>query len=164
MTQLDPGQAMKEGMRRLASGVSVIATRSRDGEPCAMTATSVTSVSDSPASLLVCVHSDTQTYKVLTEAAEASFSVNLLAADQDAISNRCASGDPAATRFDVGDWNLDVDTPVLDSALASFVCRVDKIVDYGTHGIVIGAIDRVVIGERDIDPLLYLNGSYCTVG
>ena len=50
------GMAMKMGMRRLASGVSVLSTRSDDGERHAMTVSSVTSVSDNPASLLVCVN------------------------------------------------------------------------------------------------------------
>lgn len=161
MTQLEPGQAMKEGMRRLASGVSIVASRNASGEPCAMTATSVTSVSDSPASLLVCVHNDTQTYQILTASSQAPFSVNLLAADQDDISNRCASGDPGPSRFDVGDWDLNAPVPLLNSGLASFECRVDKVIDYGTHGIVIGVIENVVINDRDIDPLVYLNGAYC---
>lgn len=161
MTQLEPGQAMKEGMRRLASGVSVVASRNAEGEPCAMTATSVTSVSDNPASLLVCVNKDTQTYKILTSSPEAPLSVNLLAHEQDDISNRCASGDPGPSRFDIGAWDLDAAAPILKSGLASFVCRTDQIIDYGTHGIVIAVIEDVLINDRNIDPLLYLNGGYC---
>lgn len=164
MTKQDAGQAMKEGMRRLASGVCVIASRNEAGEPCAMTATSVTSVSDTPASLLVCVNHDTQTYKFLTGTSEASFSVNLLAIEQEDISNRCASGDPGPSRFDTGDWDMEAPVPVLNSGLASFLCYADKIIDYGTHGIVIARIEDVVVNNRNIDPLLYLDGGYCKTG
>ncbi|GAA5316638.1 MAG: flavin reductase family protein [Candidatus Pelagadaptatus aseana] len=161
MKQVELGEAMKEGMRRLASGVSVVACLDDDRQPCAMTATSITSVSDSPASLLVCINQQTLMYKTLKAEKPRSFSVNLLAAQHEEVSNRCASGDQGASRMSVGDWNLDGVAPVLEDGLASFICQVDQWVDYGTHGIVIAQIETVLVNEEsDIDPLLYLNGSY----
>ena len=88
MKSVEMGVAMKEGMRRLASGVSVITSVDAQGNPYAMTATSITSVSDSPASLLVCINKSTRMFEAIAEGGQ--FCVNLLNHDQEAISNRCA--------------------------------------------------------------------------
>jgi flavin reductase (DIM6/NTAB) family NADH-FMN oxidoreductase RutF len=167
MKVVDIGQAMKEGMRRLASGVCVITASDANGEPCAMTATSVTSVSDSPASLLVCINEDTRVYEAL-QLPNSKFCINLLSAEHEEISNRCAFGDSGLSRFELGDWNMSATEPYLESALACFMCTRDEMIDYGTHGILIGRIDRVLVNETEgdiekINPLVYLNGNYHTL-
>lgn len=160
MKTVEQAIAMKEGMRRLASGVSVIAAKDVAGNPYAMTATSVTSVSDSPASLLVCVNKDARMFEAIAEGG--CFSVSLLRQNQSEVSNRCASGDQGISRFEVGDWSEHNALPYLSGGLATFFCRQDKAVDYGTHRIVIGVIDEVMADiEGAIDPLVYLNGGYC---
>jgi flavin reductase (DIM6/NTAB) family NADH-FMN oxidoreductase RutF len=161
MKQVELGEAMKEGMRRLASGVSVISCFDDDNQPCAMTATSITSLSDSPASLLVCINQQTLMYEALKGQSDKTFGVNLLAANHEDVSNTCAFGDQGASRMSVGQWNTNSEVPTLEDGLATFICQVDEWVDYGTHGIVIGRIDKVLVNdERDIEPLLYLNGGY----
>lgn len=161
MQEIELGQAMKEGMRRLASGVAVIAARGADGYRTAMTATSVTSVSDKPASLLVCVNRATSLHTVLEKGAD--FSVNVLASAQQDISNHCSRGDQGENRFSVGDWQAsgEQETPYLNGSLVTFICRQSKTVTHGTHDIVIGEIERVLIAEAgEVDPLVYLNGGY----
>lgn len=163
MKELELGQAMKEGMRRLASGVAVISSRGADGYRTAMTATSVTSVSDSPASLLVCVNRSTSLHKVLVEGA--NFSVNILSNDQQNISNHCSRGDQGENRFTVGDWQEagEQRTPYLNGSLVAFVCKQVQTITFGTHDIVIGEIQQVMIDDKEaIDPLVYLNGGYRT--
>lgn len=163
MKEVDISEAMKEGMRRLGSGVAVISCFEQSGKPTAMTATSVTSVSDDPASLLVCVNRQTTMYHVLTEAEETLFAVNLLHNSHEDVSNHCAFADPEESRVAVGDWNLDAQSPILSDCLAAFICRLDKMIDYGTHGIFIGVIETVMVNEEQgIDPLLYLNSTYGT--
>ena len=164
MKQVEVSQAMKEGMRRLASGVCVVTATDINGDPCAMTATSVTSLSDSPSSLLVCVNQDTRLYEAMQQQGS-MFCINLLGSSHEEISNRCAFGDPGKARFEVGDWNFSSPAAYLESALACFFCSRDQLIDYGTHGILIGQIDKVLINEADegeavIDPLIYLNGGY----
>ncbi len=159
MQSVEMGLAMKEGMRRLASGVCVITTQSADGTPYAMTATSVTSVSDSPASLLVCINRNARMYEAISTGGR--FCVNLLRQGQEGISNRCASGDQGSSRFDVGSWTMDDGLPYVKDGLAAFFCRQDQAIEYGTHRIVIGVIDKVLVNDgADIEPLLYLNGGY----
>jgi len=49
--------------------------------------------------------------------------------------------------------------PVMAEAIASIECDVGKLVEYGSHIIVIGEVRHVRIGEG-VDPLIYCNGKY----
>ncbi len=158
MKAVEQSRAMQEGMRRLASGVTVVTASDMAGQPFAMTATSVTSLSDSPASLLVCINKEARMFEAISQGG--GFCVNLLSANDQDVSNRCSSGDQGLGRFDVGDWDLSGSLPRLNTALAQFLCTQDKILDYGTHRIVIGVIDEVYVENDIIDPLVYLNGRY----
>ncbi|AQT59463.1 flavoprotein oxygenase [Cellvibrio mixtus] len=152
--------SMKQGMRRLASGVCVLSTSLEGNQRFAMTVSSVTSVSDSPASLLVCINQAVSQQAHLSSL-EASFAINVLSINHQDVSNLCAGRDPSKNRFDVGHWVEDVSgLPVLADALAVFICKTDKVMTYGTHKIVIGAISNVIINGAEVNPLLYANGSY----
>lgn len=159
----DIGSAMKAGMRHLASGVAIAATRGADGVPHAMTVTSITSVSDEPASLLVCLHRDSTTFKSLDSTE--LFSLSILRKDQQEISHRCAFTPDDEDRFVVGGWQNygEQRLPYLPAALASFVCRITRKIDYGTHCIVVGDVMDVVAEQDQPDPLVYCRGEYKTL-
>ncbi len=154
----DVANAMREGMRRLASGVSVLATTGVDAKHYAMTVTSVTSVSDAPASLLVCVNQQARLHQHLL--LDREFAIHVLTQSQVAVSVACSSGDQAQTRFDTGQWSFDERVPMLKDAEASFVCRIRAIHAYGTHSIVVGDIESVSVRGEGVDPLIYHNGGY----
>lgn len=156
-----PGASMKLGMRRLASGVCVLSTRFSDGEDFAMTVSSVTSVSDTPASLLVCINQQVSRQAHLASVG-CHFAINVLGAQHQAVSNICAGRDPGANRFSVGHWADREGIPVLVDAQAVFFCKADKITTYGTHHIVIARISHVAVNGDKVDPLLYADGSYGT--
>lgn len=151
---------MKLGMRRLASGVCVLSTRLENNQRFAMTVSSVTSVSDSPASLLVCINQQvSQQGHLATKGSQ--FAVNVLSVNHQDVSNICAGRDPARNRFDVGNWeDEDSGLPVLSDAQAVFICQTDQVMTYGTHKVVIGVIQRVILSGADVSPLLYVDGSY----
>lgn len=152
--------SMKLGMRRLASGVCVLSTMLPGKQPFAMTVSSVTSVSDSPASLLVCINQlVSQQGHLATPGSQ--FAVNVLSVAHQNVSNICAGREPNRNRFEVGNWEED-DTglPVLADAQAVFICQTDHVTTYGTHKIVIGVIHKVILNGEDVDPLLYADGSY----
>lgn len=152
--------SMKLGMRRLASGVCVLSTMLPGKQPFAMTVSSVTSVSDSPASLLVCINQlVSQQGHLATPGSQ--FAVNVLSVAHQDVSNICAGREPNRNRFEVGNWEED-DTglPVLADAQAVFICQTDHVTTYGTHKIVIGVIHKVILNGEDVDPLLYVDGSY----
>ncbi|GAA6152722.1 flavin reductase family protein [Pseudoteredinibacter isoporae] len=155
----DLGAAMKAGMRRLASGVAVITCRDPQHGRLAMTASSVTSVSDSPASLLVCVNKATTMATTLTPGT--AFVVNILSADQQDISNACAGGEQGEGRFNLGEWQDNgQQVPMLGGSQVCFSCKVDQVHSYGTHDIVIGQIEQVCLDNEQFSPLIYGDGGY----
>jgi len=159
MQNNDLAAAMKLGMRRLASGVCVLSTRLPNGERFAMTVSSVTSVSDSPASLLVCINQQVSQQDYLARVGS-RFVVNVLSVAHQDISNLCAGRDPTRDRFSLGNWQ-DVDgLPVLADALASFMCETDQVSRYGTHHIVIARITAVTTIGADVNPLIYIDAGY----
>ncbi len=151
-------QLMKQGMRRLASGVCVLSARLSDGDAFVMTVSSVTSVSDNPPSLLVCINRQIQRHEALLVSGS-SFAINLLRHNQTEVSNLCAGRYEDRDRLSLGSWKQDKWLTLEDSQ-ASICCVTDKILQYGTHEIVIGRIEDVRIHGDEIDPLLYANGQY----
>jgi flavin reductase (NADH) len=154
------GEDFRLGMRRLASGVCVVSTKA-NGQRFAMTASSVTSLSNSPASLLVCVNASASIQPFLVKGQP--FTVNILGTDQEQISNNCAGSCDGDERFTIGQWSdPDEDgAPFLKQAQAVFFCDVDnENYQYGTHHIVIGRLTSVLIPEVDFAPLVYANGKY----
>ncbi len=154
--------ALRLGMRRLAASVCVLSAKVGDRQ-YAMTASSVTSVSDSPASLLVCVNQDAALQAVLAKGQP--FVINVLSQQQQDISNACASREEGTQRFEVGQWLYDDnDMPYLADAQASFFCRVDNdSYIYGTHQIVIGQLDKLEVSEDKVEPLIYVDGAYSSL-
>ena len=147
-------------MRHLASGVAVVAARDESGLPYSMTVSSITSLTDRPPSLLVCLHESSNTHGVLQRVEY--FSVNLLALDQREISECCAVPADVVQSFEVGRWRdqPDTQTPFLEDSLAVFFCRISKRIAYGAHTIVIGDIKAVQIAEQQREPLIFCRGDY----
>ncbi|WP_053981172.1 flavin reductase family protein [Marinagarivorans algicola] len=154
---MDLADAMKKGMRQWASGVAVISTKDTSGLPHAMTASSLTSVTDNPPSLLVCVNKSARMAGMLTT--ETLFCANLLTEQQQSLSNACANPAEQDKRFDDASWDIQ-GTPRLTSASVSFECRVVNSVPQGTHNIVVGEIIAVHFNAQSTLPLCYWNGGY----
>lgn len=160
MQHNDLAASMKLGMRRLASGVCVLSTLLENNERFAMTVSSVTSVSDAPASLLVCINQAVSQQAHLSSS-EASFAINVLSFNHQDVSNICAGRDPSKNRFEVGQWTShDSGLPILADALAVFICKTGKVITHGTHKIVIADINHVILNGAQVNPLLYADGSY----
>ena len=159
---VDLAAQMKLGMRRLASGVSVVTALSPEGEQFAMTATSVASVSTAPASLLVCVNQDARMAPLL--AVGLPFAVNILHSSQQAIAQVCGSGAANAERFNSPLWQQSSGgAPYLQAAEAVFQCQIAQLVKHGTHTIVIGNIHEVSVSAAPYSPLVYADGRYASV-
>jgi flavin reductase (NADH)/flavin reductase len=151
--------SFKLGMRRLAAGVCLITTEESNGARSGMTATAVCSVSASPPILLCCINRNNASYAAITRAG--IFAVNVLALDDRELADQFARPVTSAERFALGIWlKLDTQAPILESALASFDCRVTQSVEVGTHGIVFGEIQAVHARKVAAKPLLYAHGAY----
>ncbi|MBI1966609.1 MAG: flavin reductase family protein, partial [Gemmatimonadetes bacterium] len=144
---------------RFATGVTVLTGRTADGRPIGMTASSVASVSLDPPFLLVCVERRHEMHAVME--ASRHFVLNVLAADQEAVSRRFASD--AQDRFDgVGYRENDQALPVLDGVLAHIECEKTHAVPAGDHTVFIGLVTGGRVTDRH--PLLYYRGGYADLG
>src|SRR5205814_701340 len=88
---VDPAQ-FRQLLGRFATGVTVVTTRDPRGRPIGMTASSVASVSLDPPLLLVCVDRQHDMHPAMQAAPR--FVLNVLAADQEALSRRFAAEHP----------------------------------------------------------------------
>lgn len=157
-SQPDLALAFRGAMRRLAATVTVV-TSADHGRRHGMTATSVTSLSMAPPSLLVCLNQRTLLHDIMLGARH--FCVNLLHRDQADLSAAFAGALNAEARFGVGSWRFDEDgLPYLADAQAVLVCRRTAALPYGTHTIFVGEVVRAS-HQDDVAPLIYENAAYC---
>ncbi len=149
----------RSGMRELAGGVSVI-TVGEGEDRTGFTATSVTSLSVDPPSLLVCVNRGASAWPALDR--HGAFAVNLLRAEHTAIAERFSGrgGLKGAARYADASWTrLATGAPILEDALAAFDCEVEETIERHSHAIVIGKVMEVHLAQ-DADALVYWRGAY----
>lgn len=146
----------KQGMRHLASAVSIITTQ-MDGKPAGMTATAVCSLTAEPPMLLICINKAATTHTPIHTTGR--FAVNCLSRNDLGVAQHFCVG-TMLSRFQIGAWRvLPSGGIVLDSALVTFDCRLQKHVEVATHTIFIGEVEDVIVfPERR--PLVYVNGRY----
>lgn len=162
MYETDPALALnfRQAMRRVASTVNVI-TICVDGEPMGITATAMSSLAMDPPSLLVCINRAASLHASLADVSH--FGVNVLHRDQEHLAQMFADRAQHHLRFVEG-WEMDsARPPRLAEAQASLICRRIDHHQFGTHSIFIGVVEDVVTRE-EVDPLVYLNGRYGSVG
>lgn len=140
---------------RFVTGVTVVTAMGSDGEPRGMTANTLTSLSLNPPLISVCIDQASEMHETLER--NTHFAVNILSAEQEAISRRFA--DEAKPRFrGIGFQRSESGAVVLDGVLAHLECERYASCPAGDHTIFIG---RVIGGEtRDRDPLVYYRGGY----
>jgi flavin reductase (DIM6/NTAB) family NADH-FMN oxidoreductase RutF len=147
---LELDELFRDAMTHLASGVAVITARRQDGLPCGIAATSLTSYSAHPPSLLVSVWHGSRCHDALVAAEH--FGVHLLRSDEIELAHRFADRQ-SPDKFAGLEWRWDDDVPELAGTLAYLRCRrSDDFVRYD-HTVLIGDIEagRLENGE----PLVY---------
>ena len=143
---VDPTQ-FREAMSQLGAAVHVVTTAGPAGT-AGFTATAVVSVSDQPATLLVCLNRRSQVSPILRE--NHVLCVNTLRAGADTIADVFAGRTrvPMAERFDSGTWTeLSTGAPVLTDAVVAFDCRVIEIKAVATHNVVFAGVVAVRLGQ-----------------
>jgi flavin reductase (DIM6/NTAB) family NADH-FMN oxidoreductase RutF len=153
------GALFREAMSRVAGHVHVIATGGSAGLS-GVTATAVTSVSDAPPSMLVCLNAGSRTLEHIR--ANGRFSINTLPASMEALARVFAGegGLTGAQRFRAEDgWDMSARSPRLRQAMASFDCAVTDVTDVGSHVILIGRVEAAHAGD-DVPPLMYHRREY----
>lgn len=154
---VDPA-LLKTAMRTVAGAVSVI-TAGAGSDRTGATVTSATALSVEPPTMIVNINRASSSFPVISR--HRHFCVNILAGEHHDIANRFAGfgGVKGEARYDGAAWTTRRSgAPVLVGALAAIDCEVEEIIERHSHGIIIGRVLDVTIGDGQ--SLVYHNGRY----
>ncbi len=150
----DPLHLFREAMARLCSGVAVVTARRPDGHPCGLVATSVSSFSAEPASVLASVSHTSRCHDALAEGAE--FGVHLLSAEQEDLAHTFAGlGDDKFAGV-AWDWDGEL-VPRLAGGLAYLRCRRAALFELYDHSLLVGDVIGGYVSDGE--PLVYMQRS-----
>ena len=154
----------KQVFASLGKSVTVLAMK-RDGERYASAATAVCNIADNPASILVCLKSDSSFGQRLltTDNQPAMFSVNVLGAEQQNLLNHLMTSG-SEDRFSLGDWQLSSEeVPFLADAACSMQCQLIQHHQIDTHAV---CIARIVAANQgpDAGTIIFHNNTFHKIG
>jgi flavin reductase len=133
----------RQGMSRLGAAVHLVTTAGAGGKN-GFTATAVSSVSDEPATLLVCLNRASRNNSALFT--NKVLCVNTLRAGQEQLADVFAgrTGVFGEARFTHGHWTtLRTGSPVLTSAVAAFDCRLLEAKAVASHYVYFVAVEAL---------------------
>lgn len=139
---------------RFATGVTII-TAHEGGVDFGAAASAVSSVSDDPPMILICLNTSSSTAQAIRRSG--MFAVNVLAEDSAPIAQRFAmKGDDkfSSVSFERGVG----DVPLIAGSIAQFEVEVDSAVRGGTHLVFLGRVRKV--RSNPGNPLAYFRGSF----
>ena len=146
-------KAFKDALARFASGVTVV-TCENGGEVHGITVSAFLSVSLDPMLVLVSIDKRAKAHDLLAQAER--FTVNVLAAGQDAISNYYAGWRQPGQVVEL--TTTDTGAHVVPGALAWIECERHAGLEGGDHTLYLGRVVGLTV--HDGDPLLYFRGKY----
>lgn len=151
-------RALRHCLGRFATGITVVTTQAATGEPVGLTVNSFNSVSLNPPLILWSLAKRSNWLETFNAAPH--FAVNILAADQEALSQRFASA--RGPGFADLTWSAgQTGSPILPGCLATLECRTVQQIDGGDHVIYLAAVEH--FSTHDGDPLLFFAGRYATL-
>ena len=153
--------AFRDALSKAVTPVTVVATDGPHGT-AGVTCSAVSSVSDTPPTVLVCINRRSAANEVIK--ANGVLSVNWLAVGQVAVSQLFAGAGavPMRERFSQHEWKrLTSGAPCSEGALVSLDCRVVETHEVGTHSIFLARV-LATAHAHDGDPLVYCRRSYAT--
>jgi 3-hydroxy-9,10-secoandrosta-1,3,5(10)-triene-9,17-dione monooxygenase reductase component len=157
MVVVDP-LTFRKALGAFATGVTVVTAQGTDGRDVGVTANSFNSVSLDPPLVLWSLNRSSASLGAFTEGK--GFAVHILAAHQQALSDRFASR--AGNRFADLPFQRGIGgAPLLAGCVARFECRLAFRYDGGDHEILVGEV--VAFDHSTLPPLVYHGGRYGAV-
>lgn len=154
-TAFDP-RDFRRALSQFPTGVTVITTLDKEGEPIGVTASSFNSVSIEPALVLWSI--DKGAYSLDAFQNGEYFAVNVLGRDQVDTSNRFASR--GEDKFKDIPYSTGLGgSPVLDNYAAQFECKTWAVYEGGDHLILVGEVKEYRYNDASL-PLVFARGSY----
>ncbi|MBD8213990.1 NADH-dependent FMN reductase RutF [Erwinia persicina] len=136
----------RNAMARLGAAVNIITTDGPAGR-AGFTASAVCSVTDTPPTLLVCLNRSASVYETFQQ--NRQLCVNTLAAGHEDLSTLFGGKTPMDQRFAVASWStLATGSPILSDALVSFDCVVTQVMSVGTHDILVGEAQALIVSDN----------------
>lgn len=157
-TTIDPA-LYRNAMSRYAGHVQIVTTALGE-ERRGVTVTAACSVSDNPASVLVCLNAGNAANSLFTKSGR--FVLNTLAAQHQPLAEAFSGMGKLATeeRFAKAEWlTLSTGAPVLANALAAFDCRLIEAKQVATHMILIGTVEAIHMGPEN-PALIYFERAF----
>ncbi|MFM0738032.1 flavin reductase family protein [Paraburkholderia xenovorans] len=154
--------SFRNAMSRVGASVHIVTSAGPAGR-VGFTASAVSSVTDSPPILLVCVNRLASSHEPILS--NGVLCVNTLAEEQEPLSRRFSEKIPFEQRFDGADWGtLRTGSPVLQHALASMDCRILDALEYGTHSVIMAQVIDMKYRQDRARGLIYFDRCYHAVG
>lgn len=139
---------------RFASGVTILTSRTGERD-FGTTASAVTSLSDEPPMIVICLNKTSSTAAAIIESG--TFAVNVLAEDHTELAGRFAT--KLDDKFRGVPFERDEhESPLLVGALAHLTCTVGEQVEAGTHYVFVAHVDDGVAIQGH--PLAYFRGAF----
>lgn len=134
--------SFRDAMSLLASAVTIVTTDGPNGRH-GFTASAVSSVSDAPPTVLVCVNRSSSAHPHLL--AHGRLAINILTDGHDELSNRFATSSfDMETRFSDGAWEEGAGgLPILADALVALECRISEVIEVATHTVIFAEVENV---------------------
>ena len=150
---------LRQAMRFWVTGVTVV-TAAHKGVQHGMTVSSFTSLSLTPAQVLISLAQNTRTHDLV--ARSHFFGISILAINQQDVSDRFAGriADEQNRLAGLETFTLSSGAPMITGGLAHLDCRVVTTLGSGTHTIFIGEVLAARNDIEDGDPLVYFNRAY----
>ena len=153
------GRDFRSALGSFPSGVTVVTTRGAD-HTYGMTANAFSSLSLDPPLILVCAKAGGEGHELID--ANGIFAVNILASDQEPISNYFASRERPRGRdaFSEISHRAGISgSPIIDGCVAYLDCRLERSFEAGDHVVFVGEVVTLGI-DPEAEPLLFHGGRY----
>jgi len=157
MTEVRQYRSLRDAFGQFATGVTVVTTRDANGNPIGLTANSFASVSLEPPLVSWCVDKSSTRFSEFIEAK--CFSISVLTAEQQDISNLFAMRSWDDTVFEDAEWYEGFNNvPQIPNVSARFHCETAHLYEGGDHIIIVGSVLEYEC-EAD-ESLVFFQGDY----
>ncbi len=156
---IEKNQALfKEAMGNYPTGVTVLTTTDKDGNPVGLTVNSFASVSLDPLLVLWSIDHRVSTLDSFVNGGK--FAVHILAGDQQDVCKNFSSKD--VDRFSTCEWTFsELQLPIIDGAFAVLQCETFQTIEAGDHTILIGKVVDIEIENKE--PMLYHRRHFASI-
>lgn len=158
-TKIIHPQDYRDAMAHLAGAVNIVTTDGVAGRR-GVTVSATCSVSDNPATILVCLMKSHPSNRMFED--NGVFSLNTLATSHQTLAEAFSGklGLDMDGRFALGSWEtLSTGSPVLSDAIATFDCRLIEAKEVATHRVLFGEVTGLK-ATSNLAPLIYHNRAY----